>query len=145
MNKILLKEVSMEDVDFLHQLRIEYVNYVNSINGKEKLPNLENHTNFVEKFINNNEKHSYQKWYIILFNGIKAGSIPLKKDNEFGYQIKKEFQGKQICQTGIELFFKNHNRKELWAKTLEGNIRSSYLLKKWGFEKNEDRYVFKNI
>ena len=145
MNKILLKKVSVEDINFLYQLRIEYVNYVNSINGKEELPNLEKHTNFVEKFINNNEKHSYQNWYIILFNGIKVGSIPLKKDNEFGYQIKNEFQGKQICQTGIELFFKNHNRKKLWAKALEGNIRSNHLLKKWGFEKNEDRYIFKNI
>ena len=145
MDKIQLKEISTNDIDFLYEIRIEYVKYVDSIGGNEKLPSFEQHKNFVEKFINNNNEHQYQKWYIILFNGIKVGSIPLKKDNEFGYQIQKEFQGKHICQSGIELFFKNHNKQELWAKALEQNSRSNYLLKKWGFKKERERYVFKNI
>jgi len=142
MNEIQLKNVSIEDIDFLYELRMEYVNYINSIEGKEELPNFADHKKFVEKFINQNDTHPYQKWYIILFEETKVGSIPLKKDNEFGYQIKKEFQGKKICQTGIDLFFKNHNREELWAKALEENIRSNYLLKKWGFVKRTDKYIF---
>lgn len=144
MNKIQLKDVSVEDIDFLYELRIEYVKYINSIEGKEKVPDFEEHKKFVEKFINQKIEHPYQKWYIILFDEIKVGSIPLKKDNEFGYQIKKEFQGKKICQVGIDLFFKNHDKQELWAKALEQNMRSNYLLKKWGFVKQQNKYIFHN-
>jgi len=139
---VILKNVDSDDIDFLYNLRNEYIEFQNSINGNEEELGYEKHREFVLEFLENKKKHPYEKWHIIILNEKKVGSIPLKKNGEFGYQVLKAFEGKKICQIGIEIFFKENNKKDLWAKAIPSNLKSNYLLKKWGFVKKDNRFVF---
>ena len=55
----------------------------------KKMPTYNQHVAFVST-------KPYSKWYVILYNTNKAGSIYLTSQNEIGIFIKKSFQGKQL-------------------------------------------------
>ena len=135
-----LKNVEESDIDFLYNLRKEYVDFINSLKGNEIMPSFKTHTNFVRQFVKNDKNHPYHKWYLIMCNDERVGVIPLKKNGEFGYQVQKKFQSRKICQVAIELFFNIHPKKDLRAKTVPKNKLSQHLLEKWGFKLTNKQY-----
>ena len=52
------------------------------------------------KFVNSKP---YSKWYIIIRNKEKLGSIYLSKLNEIGIFLKEDIQGKRIGTTALKL------------------------------------------
>ena len=90
---IILSEVSGEDTDFLYKLLLER-NMMKDIYTSDDIPTLNHHKKFLTNFFENYEQHIYEGWYLILLKKnsnelIKVGSIVLKKDGEWGYQILK--------------------------------------------------------
>ena len=120
-----LRKVTIDDIDFLYKLRIEY--------EYDMTPKYEAHRNFVLQYLDNNEIHNYLAWYVIVHLDKRIGVIPIKKNYEFGYQLLKEYQGKGLIHEAFELLFNIHPQKTLWARSKPDNKRSHGLLKKWGF------------
>jgi len=121
-SKITLREINSNDINFLYFLRLECF----------KMPSLKEHEKFVIDYLI--REHPYKAWYIIEYEKKRIGSLPLKKTGEFGYIIKKEYQGRGLIHAAFKLFFKLHPKKDLWARTSIHNKRSQGLLKKYGFK-----------
>lgn len=81
----------------------------------------------------------YTVWYIIEYNGYRAGSINLKDGNKIGIYIKKKMHHKGIGTIALKLLLKKHPLKNYFAHINPKNIRSIQFFKKNGF-----KYVNKN-
>jgi len=136
--KIILSKVSQKDTDFLYEL-INERKIINEVYIPSDIPTLNQHKKFIKNFLKNNEQNNYEAWYIIsVFNKnnelTNVGSIPLKKDGEWGYQILKKYHNKGIGQIAAKKLFKMHPKKQFWARCNANNKRAQYLLEKLGFK-----------
>ena len=83
--KLCIKLVTKSDFRFLYDL-LSYRKPTENISHK-KMPTYRLH----EKFI---KSKPYSKWYIIVFNNQKIGSVYLSKMNEIGIHLKdKKYEG----------------------------------------------------
>ena len=127
-DKMELKKVSENDVDFLYQMLKERDSVENYLH--KELPTYEEHTKFVI------ESNPYDGWYIIILESKKVGHINIvHKDNyEVGWFIKKEFQNLGIPIVAFEMLKKLHKSPIYTGKNNPKNIRSNILLEKLGFK-----------
>ena len=131
------RDITEEDIWITYQMHLEFLKYVNTVRTKNKITSLEEHKEFVRKFINNKESHPFKNWEILIYNNEAIGYFAIKKSNEFGYVILAPFQNKGLGKEAFKLFFKKHNPDELWARSNIHNTRSHHLLEKYGFEKTD--------
>ena len=126
-DKMELKKVSENDVDFLYQMLKERDSVENYLH--KELPTYEEHTKFVI------ESNPYDGLYIIILESKKVGHINIvHKDNyEVGWFIKKEFQNLGIPIEAFEMLKKLHKSPIYTGKNNPKNIRSNMLLEKLGF------------
>ena len=83
--KLCIKLITKSDFRFLYDL-LSYRKPTENISHK-KMPTYRLH----EKFI---KSKPYSKWYIIVFNNQKIGSVYLSKMNEIGIHLKdKKYEG----------------------------------------------------
>ena len=83
--KLCIKLVTKSDFRFLYDL-LSYRKPTENISHK-KMPTYRLH----EKFI---KSKPYSKWYVIVFNNQKIGSVYLSKMNEIGIHLKdKKYEG----------------------------------------------------
>ena len=83
--KLCIKPVTKSDFRFLYDL-LSYRKPTENISHK-KMPTYRLH----EKFI---KSKPYSKWYVIVFNNQKIGSVYLSKMNEIGIHLKdKKYEG----------------------------------------------------
>jgi len=83
--KLCIKLVTKSDFRFLYDL-LSYRKPTENISHK-KIPTYRLH----EKFI---KSKPYSKWYVIVFNNQKIGSVYLSKMNEIGIHLKdKKYEG----------------------------------------------------
>ena len=105
LSDIKLKKVIEKDMDFLYQL-LEG-RKINENISHRKMPSLIEHRKFVLS-------KPYEKWYIIIFEGRKIGSIYLSKINEIGLHLQKDFQKNEIRNKIInKLIAKNPKKRYL--------------------------------
>jgi len=126
-----LKEVAIEDSEFLYDLLKERTDLTNFNNNK--MPSLDEHIKFIKS-------NHYQKWYIIIDNGKKIGSINLDKGNGIGTFILKKYQKKGYGSKSIEEIIKINSKSKYYANINPENQNSINLYKKMGFKHVYDHY-----
>jgi RimJ/RimL family protein N-acetyltransferase len=124
-NKISLKLVNHTDHEFLYDL-LNNRNPNFNISHK-KMPLFKEHVKFV------NSK-PYSKWYIIMRNKEKLGSIYLSKQNEIGIFLKEDIQGKRIGTTALKLLMIKNPKKRFLANINPKNKKSIKFFEKNGFK-----------
>ena len=126
-----LKAVSKSDYRFLYNLLMERDARANI--SHKKMPTYNQHVAFVSA-------KPYSKWYVILSDTNKAGSIYLTSQNEIGIFIKKSFQGKQLGNIALRKMIQKNPKKRYLANVNPKNRKSIGFFKSNGF--NLIQYTF---
>ena len=122
---IKLRLVSKSDYRFLYNLLMERDTRANI--SHKKMPTYNEHVKFVSS-------KPYPKWYIILCDVNKAGSIYLTSQNEIGIFIKKSFQNKQIGDIALRKLIQKNPKKRYLANVNPKNKKSICFFKNHGFK-----------
>ena len=122
---IKLKTVSKSDYRFLYNLLMERDARANI--SHKKIPTYNKHVAFVSA-------KPYSKWYVILYDTNKAGSIYLSSQNEIGIFIKKSFQGKQLENIALRKMIQKNPKKRYLANVSPQNKKSIHFFKNNGFK-----------
>ena len=120
-----LKAVSKSDYRFLYNLLMERDARANI--SHKKMPTYNQHVAFVST-------KPYSKWYVILSDTNKAGSIYLTSQNEIGIFIKKSFQGKQLGNIALHKLIQKNPKKRYLANVNPQNKKSMRFFKDNGFK-----------
>ena len=120
-----LKAVSKSDYRFLYDLLMERDARANI--SHKKMPTYNQHVAFVSA-------KPYSKWYVILSDTNKAGSIYLTSQNEIGIFIKKSFQNKQIGNIVLHKLIQKNPKKRYLANVNPQNKKSMRFFKNNGFK-----------
>ena len=120
-----LKTVSKSDYRFLYNLLMERDARANI--SHKKMPTYYQHVEFVSA-------KPYSKWYVILSDTNKAGSIYLTSQNEIGIFIKKSFQGKQLGNIALHKLIQKNPKKRYLANVNPQNKKSMHFFKNNGFK-----------
>lgn len=122
--EIKLVTVKKGDIKFLYDLLSERVPLSNI--SHRKMPTYRKHRKFVLS-------KPYAKWYVIYYNGIKAGSAYLSKQNEIGIHVKKGFPQIKTRQLALNILIKKNPRKRYLANVNPHNEKIIRFYKKNGF------------
>ena len=120
-----LKTVSKSDYRFLYNLLMERDARANI--SHKKIPTYNKHVAFVSA-------KPYSKWYVILYDTNKAGSIYLSSQNEIGIFIKKSFQGKQLENIALRKMIQKNPKKRYLANVSPQNKKSIRFFRNNGFK-----------
>ena len=120
-----LKTVSKSDYRFLYNLLMERDARANI--SHKKMPTYNQHVAFVSA-------KPYSKWYVILYDTNKAGSIYLSSQNEIGIFIKKSFQSKQLENIALRKMIQKNPKKRYLANVSPQNKKSIRFFKNNGFK-----------
>ena len=123
--KVNLRTIKKTDYSFLYDLLTKRDQRANI--SHKKMPTFEEHVKFVES-------KPYSKWYIIEYDGTKAGSAYLTKQDEIGLFLKNDLQEKNIGKSVLKLLIKKNPRKRYLANINPQNKNSIRFFKKNGFE-----------
>ena len=132
LNKISLKRVSNLDYDFLYELLQQ--RHSNENISHKKLPDYRDHVKFVKS-------NPYSKWYIIMDQNSKLGSIYLSCQNEIGIFIDKKVRHKGIGHKVIQLLIEKNPKKRYLANINPKNKKSIKFFKKHKFNLIQYTYV----
>ncbi|MBL76939.1 MAG: N-acetyltransferase [Chloroflexi bacterium] len=113
--EVSIRTINKTDIRFLFELLKERDSRANI--SHKKMPTFTEHKNFV------NSK-PYSKWYVILYENERVGSIYLSKNNEIGIFILRKFQEKNIGKFALEKIMKNNPRKRYLANVNPKNKKS---------------------
>ena len=120
-----LKTISKSDYRFLYNLLMERDARANI--SHKKMPTYNQHVSFVSA-------KPYSKWYVILYDTNKVGSIYLTSQNEIGIFIKKSFQGKQLANIALRKMIQKNQKKRYLANVSPQNKKSIRFFKNNGFK-----------
>lgn len=129
--KVRLRPVSKSDCMFLYELLAKRGPTVNI--SHKKMPTYEEHVDFVMS-------KPYSKWYIVLVNDIKAGTVYLTHKNEVGIFIRNEFQGKRIGHKALRLLIQKNPHRIYYANINPQNRKSIRFFKNNGFRPMQYTY-----
>ena len=133
---IKLKLVSKSDYRFLYDLLMERNPRANI--SHKKMPTYNEHVKFVSS-------RPYPKWYIILCDVNRAGSIYLTSQNEIGIFIKKSFQNKQIGDIALRKLIQKNPKKRYLANVNPKNKKSICFFKNHGFKLTQYTFELSKI
>jgi len=122
---VILKAVKNDDIEFLYQLLKQRDFRVNI--SHKKLPNFSKHEKFVLS-------KPYKKWYIIISNKKKIGSIYLTNQDEIGLFLIKEVHNRGIGSKALDMLMVKHPKKRFLANVSPLNLQSQKFFKKHGFK-----------
>ena len=128
---IVLQEISEKDYEFLYQILKERET-VQSITHT-KIPSFDEHVNFIKS-------KPYTKWYIILEENKKIGTVYISQQDEIGIFIEKEFQSKGIGKKSLEELIKKNPRKQFYANVNPKNLKSVKFFEDFGFKLIQQTY-----
>jgi len=130
-DQIQLKEVEKSDLEFLYDLLKERDSIVNI--SHKKMPTFQEHLEF---FLS----QPYTKWYIILLNKEKIGSIYLSKQDEIGIFLKNKIKNEEIKTTSLKLLMNANPRKRYLANINPRNSKCELFFKKNKFKLIQHTY-----
>ena len=125
MKEIFLQPVKDKDIDFLYNLLKRRSSRVKI--SHKKMPILSQHKKFVKS-------KPYSRWYIILKNKKKIGSIYLTQLNEIGMSLRKEFDYKEIKESVLEKLIAQSPKDRYLINISPKNKRAMNFYKKKGFK-----------
>ena len=134
-NKITLKIISKSDHQFLYDLLLERDPKANI--SHKKMPTFTEHLKFVKS-------KPYSKWYVILKEEQKIGSIYLSKNDEIGIFLDKSIQGKGFGQLALEQLMKKNPKKRYLANVNPKNKKSVKFFTQNKFELIQHTYELIN-
>ena len=123
--EVSIRIINKTDIRFLFELLKERDSRANI--SHKKMPTFTEHQNFV------NSK-PYSKWYVILYENERVGSIYLSKNNEIGIFILRKLQEKDIGKFALEKIMKKNPRKRYLANVNPKNKKSINFFKKNNFK-----------
>jgi len=126
-----IKPVSKSDHVFLYELLLEREPIMN-INHK-KMPSFTEHVNFILS-------KPYAKWYTIVINDTKIGTVYLTHRDEIGIFIKKKFQGLKIGHKALKMLIQKNPRPSYFANINPRNKKSIKFFKRSGFQLIQHTY-----
>ena len=112
---ISLRTVNSSDLQFLYDLLKQRQSNENI--SHKKLPTFTQHTAFVKS-------KPYSKWYVILEDKFRLGSIYLSKQNEVGIFIDKNSRKLGIANKSLELLIQKNPRNRYLANINPQNRKS---------------------
>ena len=112
---ISLRSVNSSDFQFLYDLLNQRQSNENI--SHKKMPTFDQHIAFVKS-------KPYSKWYVILENKSRLGSIYLSKQNEIGIFIDKNSRKLGIGNKALELLIQKNPRKRYLANINPKNKKS---------------------
>lgn len=130
---IKLKPVTKSDLKFLYQHLSERDPRANI--SHKKMPTYREHVKFVLS-------RPYSRWYIIIHNNKKIGTVYLTKQNEIGIFIKKDMQDKGLGQKTLELLMQKNPRRRYLANISPKNKKSIAFFMRNGFKLIQYTYEF---
>ncbi len=132
--EVFLKLVSKIDHRFLYELfqEREFKTNITQI----KPLTYQKHVEFVTS-------KPYSKWYIILKNNKKIGTIYIAKNNDVGIFLKKGIQKKGIGSIALKMLIKKNPRKKYHAKINPKNKESIKFFQKNNFKLIQYKLEFK--
>ncbi len=86
-----------------------------------------------DEFVKTYFKNDYKRYILINNNNEKMGFVVLTKDNEIGYFLSHEYQGKGIATKAVKMLLKLHPRKRYFATVHNENKRSINVVTRLGF------------
>ena len=131
---ITLKIVTNADIEFLFDL-LKKRDPISNISHK-KMPSYSQHIKFIKS-------KPYSKWYIILKENEKIGSIYLSKNNEIGLSILESKRTKNIQNLALNELIKKNPRKRILANINPKNKNLISFFKKNDFKLIQ--YTFEKI
>ena len=118
-------EVKNSDAHFLYNLLLERSPKANI--SHKKMPSYKNHVSFVKS-------KPYSKWYVVVNNKKKIGSIYLTNLNEIAISMKKDFDKNQIKENIIKLLMTKNPRKRYLFNVSPKNTNTINFFKKNSFK-----------
>lgn len=135
----IIREIIKEDSNFLYDLYLSRnpEDVLNTIKKEEQ-------DIFIFDYLSQHPSHPFQKWYIIEHDSKNIGALTLHKhNNELGYWIIPNFQGKGIGYEAIEEFMKITEKEFFTIKAHKNNTRSQHIAEKLGFQLSHYYYTYK--
>lgn len=123
--KLELKRVTKNDIDFLYQLLKERDSKVNI--SHKKIPTYSQHKRFVLS-------KPYRKWYVIIYDNDKIGSIYLTDINEVGTHLRKEYDKEPIKKQVLKKIIKIDSKKRYLVNLSPKNKSALKFFKSQGFD-----------
>jgi len=125
-NKICkLREITVEDYRFVYDLVNKFLKTDLSVTFL-KLPNYEE---FVKTYFVND----YKRYIITNENNDRLGFVVITKDDEIGYFLSSEYEGKGIALQAVKQLLELNPRERYFATIHNKNKRSINLITKLGF------------
>ena len=121
---IILKSVTTSDSEFLFHLLQKRDSKVNI--SHKKMPTYNQHIKFLKS-------KPYSKWYIIILEKQKIGSIYLSKQNEIGIFLMKSWDIDDIRLKSLIILMKKNPRKRYLANVNPNNKKLISFWKKNNF------------
>lgn len=118
-------EVKNSDAHFLYNLLLERSPKANI--SHKKMPSYKKHVSFVKS-------KPYSKWYVVVNNKKKIGSIYLTNLNEIAISMKKDFDKNQIKENIIKLLMTKNPRKRYLFNVSPKNTNTINFFKKNSFK-----------
>ena len=134
-HKVTLRPVNKTDLKFLFEMLGEREKNVNI--SHKAMPTFEQHKKFVLS-------KPYSKWYIIVQNKNKIGSIYLSKQDEIGIFLKKKLYNEGIGTIALKLLIEKNPRKRYLANINPKNKKSIHFFKKNNFKILQHTYELNN-
>jgi RimJ/RimL family protein N-acetyltransferase len=132
--EIFLKLVSKTDHKFLYELFQEREFKTNIIQRKPLT--YQKHVEFVTS-------KPYSKWYIVLKNSKKIGTVYIAKNNDVGIFLKKGIQKKGIGSIALKMLIEKNPRSKYHAKINPKNKKSVKFFQKNSFKLIQYKLEFK--
>lgn len=135
LSEIKIRLVNEDDIQDLYEMLKEFREIPNACIHERPLPPYENSKKYVMKYLNDNENHELDKWYIVTnIEGTTLGTVNITNKNYINYQILLPYQGKSIGTRSVELLIKENPRERYFTSIHQKNIQSQNLSKKLGFK-----------
>ena len=126
-----LKPVSKSDYRFLYDLLKERNPRANI--SHKKMPTYRQHVSFVSS-------KPYSKWYVVLYDDSRVGSLYLSKQNEIGISFVDSSSHDQLGNHALQLLIKKNPRKRYLANVSPLNKKLQNFFVHNGFTQLEYTY-----
>ena len=125
-NKICkLREITEDDYRFVYELVDRFLKTDLSVTFL-KLPDYEE---FVKTYFVND----YKRYIVTNDNSVRLGFVVITKDDEIGYFLSPEYEGKGIALDAVKQLIELNPRERYFATIHNKNKRSINLITKLGF------------
>jgi hypothetical protein len=121
---IILKRVTKSDIEFLYEL-LKQRNISHNI-SHVKTPSLKQHIKFIDS-------KPYKRWYIIINNKQKIGTIYISKNSEVGIHFKSNQEKNKLLILVLKQFVKFHNEEFFYFNVSTNNKNLNNFFKENSF------------